>query len=178
MHSLISRQGRAILLGALCLISAGTALAAPNAPSKAKIAIKGSLSFKPNAYFKQSYHFVSGTVTIKSGGTVTLRNTTSDPHSLSLVKKSGVPRTAGQINNCAICGPFFGAHGISQTGPPSNPIINVGAPGFNTPGDSILVAPKGSARSTVSFKVTAKPGTTLYFICIFHPWMQGRFIVK
>jgi len=26
--------------------------------------------------------------------------------------------------------------------------------------------------------VTAKPGTTLYFLCAVHPWMQGKIVVK
>jgi hypothetical protein len=38
------------------------------------------------------------------------------------------------------------------------------------------VGPKGSG-STVKFKVTAKAGTTLHYLCIIHPWMQGRFRV-
>jgi len=25
--------------------------------------------------------------------------------------------------------------------------------------------------------VTAKPGTTLYFLCAVHPWMQGKIVV-
>jgi hypothetical protein len=28
------------------------------------------------------------------------------------------------------------------------------------------------------FKITARPGTTLHFVCAFHSWMQGRFLVK
>ncbi len=183
MHSFISRRGLAILLGALCLISAGTALAASNAPSRAKIAIKGVGSFKPNAYVKDSVHFVvPGPVTIRSGGTVTLSNTTMDPHTLSLVKKSDQPRTIAQVNNCAICNTIARSHGVDPNGPPPmgpppKPLVDVGGPGFDTPGDSIFIGPKGHG-STVSFKVAAKPGTTLYFMCIIHPWMQGRFTVK
>ena len=39
----------------------------------------------------------------------------------------------------------------------------------NVPGDSLFIKPNGS----VSAPVTAKAGTTLHYICIFHPWMQG-----
>jgi hypothetical protein len=40
-----------------------------------------------------------------------------------------------------------------------------------------VIGPKGHG-STVTFKVTARPGTILNFICAVHPWMQGRFLVK
>ncbi len=187
MRTSIWGRGRAaIALAALCLVSAGTALAASSSaigPARAKITIKGGDSFKPNAYITNTYHFVSGTVVIRSGGTVTLTNTTSDAHSLSIVKRSDVPRTVGQVDNCAICGPILQSHGVNPNGPPpSGPppilLVNVGRPGFDTPGDSILVGPKGRGHSQVSFKVTANPGTTLYFICVIHPWMQGRFVVR
>ena len=38
--------------------------------------------------------------------------------------------------------------------------------------------PNNLAGSTVTFKVTAKAGTTLRYLCIIHPWMQGSFKVK
>jgi hypothetical protein len=30
----------------------------------------------------------------------------------------------------------------------------------------------------VSIKVTAPAGSTLNFMCVIHPWMQGRILVK
>lgn len=185
MRSFTSRQAcSAILIGTGVLAAAATALAAPSPPQRATITIRASVSFKPNQYLQLNDRYVPGTVDIASGGTITLNNTdSSEGHSLSLVKKSDVPRTANQVNNCNICNSIFQAHGINPngpppSGPPPHPVVNVGAPGFNTPGDSILVGPKGGGHSKVSFKVTAKRGTTLYFICIFHPWMQGKFVVR
>jgi len=48
------------------------------------------------------------------------------------------------------------------------------------------VAPDRTARNAVPIEATtgergrsvAKPGTTLYFMCALHPWMQGHFLVK
>ena len=181
MLSFASRRVRgASLVAALSLIAVAAAAAAPSAPSKAKIVIHGSASFKANQYLKLNNSFVPGTITIRSGGTVTIKNITTDGHTLSIVKKSQVPRTAAQVNNCNICGPLFVAHGFNPNapGPPQHLLVNVGAPGFDKPGDSIAVGPPRSHHNKVSFKVTAKPGTTLYFICILHPWMQGHFTVK
>ncbi len=184
MRSFASQRIRgATAIGVLLLVGAATALAASKPSSTATITVKASVAFKPNQYLQLNDHYSPGTITIASGGTVTLKNTDTEAHSLSLVKKSDVPRTVNQVNNCPVCGPIFQAHGINPNGPPVNgppphPAVNVGAPGFNTPGDSTLVGPKGRRLGKVTFKVTAKRGTTLYFICIFHPWMQGKLVVR
>jgi len=183
MKAFSSRRAVASVLGAALLATAGSALAASgNAPHRAGVFIKGSESVVPNAYLKIGFHFVAGTVPIRSGGTVTLTNMTSDGHTLSIVNGSQVPHTIKQIQNCSICGAIAKSHGINFEGPPTEgppPIrlVNTGSPGFNAPGDSVIIGPKGRG-GPVSFKVTAKPGTVLNFICAFHPWMQGRFLVK
>lgn len=177
-----SRTGRWALLlaGVLALaVAGGTALASGG--GGARIVINGRPSFKPNGYIKESFKFAPGTIKVRSGATVTLVNTTTDGHSLTIVKHSQVPRTIEQVENCSVCEKVLEAHGVNLQGPPSgpppHPQLDVGAAGFNQPGDSTLVAPKGSPHSRITFKVTAKPGTTLNFICAFHAWMQGRIVV-
>ena len=183
MKSWNSRRTLVMAVFGMALLSvAGSALAAGGkGPAKAKVVIKGGESIVPNAYLKISFHFAPGTVPIRSGGTVTVTNTTSAPHTLSLVKQSQVPRTFQQVEHCAVCEAIGKSHGLStegpQTGPPPIRVVNVGAPGFDTPGDSVVIGPKGRG-GPVTFKVTARPGTVLYFICAIHPWMQGRFLVK
>jgi hypothetical protein len=49
-----------------------------------------------------------------------------------------------------------------------------GAAGFDQPGDSILLMD----RKPQKIKITAKKGSTLYFICGLHPWMQGTIKVR
>jgi plastocyanin len=170
-------------LGAVLASAAGSAIAAGGkGPARAKELIVGEESIKPNVFYKSTLRFLTGTVTIRSGGTVTLINDTSDPHTLSLVKASQQVRTFKQLEHCAVCETIAKSHGINIEGPPTpGPppirVVNVGAPGFDTPGDSIIIGPKGHG-GPVTFKVTARPGTTLYFMCGIHPWMQGRFLVK
>jgi len=113
---------------------------------------------------------------------VTLTNTTEDGHTLSIVKPSQLPHSLKQIENCSVCGEIAKSHGVNPEGPPSQgpppiPLVNVGLAGFNQPGDSVVIGPKGHG-GPATFKVTAAPGTTLNFICAIHPWMQGRFQVK
>jgi plastocyanin len=182
MQSWTSRRVLAAVgLGAV-LATGGSALAAGGGPAKAKIVIKGGESFKPNAYIKDTLHYAAGTVAVRSGGTVTLTNTTGDPHTLSIVNRSQQPRTIGQVEHCGVCKTIAEAHGVNPNGPPSSGppphlLVNVGKAGFDQPGDSLFIAPKGPGGK-VTFKVTAKPGTTLSFMCAIHPWMQGRILVK
>ena len=50
------------------------------------------------------------------------------------------------------------------------------APSIDRPGDSALTGPEKG--NSIDLKVTAKKGTTLRFICILHPWMQGKVLVR
>lgn len=180
----LSNWRRALIslaLIAALLALAGSALAAGKGSAKAKVTIKGGTTFKANGFIKDSVHFTPGPVTVKSGGTVTLTNVSGDEHTLSIVKPSQVPHSLAQVENCSVCGEIAKSHGVNPEGPPSSgpppiPLVNVGAAGFDAPGDSIAIGPKGHG-STVTFKVTAAPGTILSFICAIHPWMQGRFRV-
>jgi plastocyanin len=67
-----------------------------------------------------------------------------------------------------------------ETGEVGKALVEVGGEAFDTggdkaaAGDSIYLPPKGK----VTFKVTAKKGTTLNFICAVHPWMIGTIKVK
>jgi plastocyanin len=155
------------------VLAMGTATAAPKAPTKKKIAIVGHFVFKTGKSAFDDQHFTPRKFDIRSGGTVTLRNKarTEDPHTISLVKKSQLPDSF----DCEVCGAIFGAHGVNeQTGDIANPVVNVGAAGFDQPGDSMFIRPHGK----VSFDVTAPAGTTLHFMCAVHPWMQGRIKVR
>lgn len=112
---------------------------------------------------------------------MTLANDTTDGHTLSIVKRAQLPRTVAQIENCGVCSAIAKSHGVNPEGPPSGPPpiprVDVGAPGLNTAGDSVVVGPKGQG-GPVTFKVTAPPGTILHFVCAPHPWMQGRLLVQ
>jgi len=124
--------------------------------SSTTVSILGTDKFVPNGEIASTFHFSPGTITVHSGATATWINGTSDPHTITIVKPSQLPATANQVFNCKVC----------QSQPP---VANVGAPGLNTPGDSLIVKASGS----VSAPVTAPTGTVLHYMCVFHPWMQG-----
>lgn len=144
-----------------------------------------------NHYFLDAMRFAPGTVTIKSGCDLTFEfgaPDDNDPHSLSLIKETDLPRTTEQMETCKVCKQIKADHVGDPTEPagPHNPIVhwvvNVGKPGLDVPGDSLSIfeskskgAPPGHAKVTVP--VSAAAGTTLYYICGMHPWMQGKIVV-
>ena len=160
------------------LILAAPALAAPKANTITAI---GGMKVKANAYVQDDQRWDADSYTVKSGSTVTLRDksTEGQPHTLSLIKKA--PKTPAQIMGCDACGPLMAAHEANmETGEVGKELVEAGATGFDTggdkttAGDSIYLAPKGK----VTFKVTAKKGTTLNFLCAVHPWMLGTIKVN
>lgn len=183
--------------GALALV----ALAAPSAiaaeqQSGAKacgvtVEVRDHAKYVVNRYFLDAMSFVPGTVTIKSGCDLTFQfaaGDDNDPHSLSLIEKADVPRTTEQMEKCKVCKQIKADHVGDPTEPagPHNPIVhwvvNLGKPGLDVPGDSLSIfeskskgAPPG--HSSVTVPVSAAAGTTLYYICGMHPWMQGKIVV-
>src|ERR1700755_613676 len=154
-------------------VAAGPAVAAPK---KNTITAVGGTKVKANAYVQDAQHWDADAYTVKSGDTVTLRDksTEGQPHTLSLIKK--LPKTPAQIMGCEACGPLMEAHQANpETGEVGQALVEGGGAGFDTGGDksaagySIYLPPKGK----VTFKVTAKKGTTLSFVCAVHPWMLG-----
>jgi hypothetical protein len=175
MHHRFWRRAIVATLVLALAVLGGSAIAAPKkAPKKATIQMKGKMSVKRNGFFRDGARFSPGKASIRSGGTLTLKNRTEEPHTFSIVQKSDVPKTQSKILNCGApgtaCDAIFTAHAFDQNGEPAKPIVDVGAAGIDQAGDSIVVNPK----QTVKVNVSAPKGTTLYFICGFHAWMQGQ----
>jgi plastocyanin len=151
--------------------------AGAQAPNQAKLQIVGGTTVKPGKFVKDNQRFAPRNRKVRSGGTVRLANKakTQDPHTISLVRKSDLPNTPQETFECEACGPFFGAHQVNEeTGDVGQPVVDVGEPGFDQPGDSMFVAPEAVVR----FDVSADKGSTLYYLCAVHPWMQGKLRVR
>jgi hypothetical protein len=105
------------------------------------------------------------------------------PHTLTVVAKKDLPKTAQQAFNCKICNTLAKAHGAdpNSNGPPKFQFLENGVgqntpPNLDRPGDSAIIFPKKGFN--VTLKVTAKRGTVLHFMCIIHPWMQATLQVQ
>jgi plastocyanin len=148
-------------------------------PAPKKLRIVGTTTMQAGKFIKDNQRFAPRNLEVRSGQTVRLANKakTEDPHTLTLMRRSDLPRTAAEAFNCDACNAVIGPHfGDEENGVPPQPVINVGDEGFDQPGDSIFVPPGGGG--TVRFDVTADRGTTLHYLCAFHPWMQGKFRVR
>ena len=157
----------------------------------ATVKVTDHAKYVVNRYLQDEMRYVPGVVTIRSGCDLTFAFATpgqNDPHSLSVVKRSDLPRTDAQMEACPICKTIKSQHVGDPTLPagPKNPIlhwtVDVGRPGLDAPGDSLGIfesakkgAPPGHQRVTV--RVSAPSGTTLFFMCGMHPWMQGKVVV-
>jgi hypothetical protein len=182
---------RKFVVGAMALAmtasGAGAAVAAKSGPppNHATVNAVQKVQFKVNRFVKDALRWQKDVYQIKSGGTLHIVNKAHDgPHTLSIVKKSDLPRTQKQFNECSICQTIAVAHGVDPTvesdAPPPHLWVEDGVgqdtpANFDKPGDSVFIGPNPGDSADV--KVTAKKGTKLFFLCAIHPWMQAKVIV-
>lgn len=129
-----------------------------------------------------------GPATVYQGDELEIVNETNPhqvgPHTFSLVEKSVLPKTNKAQKNCFtpkhICMSVAEWHKFNpKTEKISVNPVKAGPAGWSTSGNA--KGKKGDSWFTgetkkgthVSQTVTAKAGTTLYFMCAIHPWMQG-----
>src|SRR5690242_3236697 len=159
-----------VLLAALACGAVGTSVAlASGDAAKSGTVVKtfASLKFAINKYQQENLRFTPGTITVHSGSTLTLEygdKGEQEPHTLTIVPKSQLPKTPGQIMSCRACLKYAISHlknPKAEPGP-ANPIVhwvlNKGQAGLDTVGDSIAIQPDPKHKS-ISVKVSAKPGT-------------------
>jgi hypothetical protein len=183
---------RRLIVGAATLSFAlgatGVAVAAKTsaAPAKTTIKVSQKIKMKPNRYVQDGLRWDKDVYHVRSGGTLHIVNTvaTEGPHTFSVVKKNELPRTAAQTFNCRVCNKIATELGVDPNDPNSQPKFQYAENGVGTntppnvdrPGDTGLTGP-GKRGESIDLKVTAKKGTTLYFLCAIHPWMQAKVIV-
>jgi hypothetical protein len=129
-----------------------------------------------------------GPETIEEGAPLEILNETNPrqvgPHTFSLVTKSSLPKTKKAQENCFTPGKIcFSIAEWQKFNPKTEKVglnlVKVGPPGWSTMGDTS--GNKGDSWFTGESKpgthvtevVSAKAGTTLYYVCAIHPWMQG-----
>lgn len=154
---------------ALLFVAGGTATAAGAATVRAR----GGVEFVPNQYIRDTTRFAPGAITVRPNERVTWidADRIPDPHTVTVIRRREVPDRLGEVFQCRVC-QLANAHLADPNDPNSDVArvrVNVGAPGLNTRGDSLFLAPRGR----ISGRVTASAGSTLYYFCAIHPWMQG-----
>ena len=173
---------RCAVVAALTLVALAVVPALAATPRNTTVTAVGGQKYEINRFAGDTMRFGKDTYEIRSGGTLTLRDRTGDGHTLSLARRSSLPRTTRQLNNCfegGICARIAGPHQFPEEGGdgppvPTRPVVDPDGKGLNRAGDSIYVGPRRSAR----IKVGAKRGSTLRFLCIIHPQMQSKIRVR
>jgi len=106
------------------------------------------------------------------------------PHTFSLVTKGSLPKTPKARKNCFtpkhICLAVAIWHGFNpKTERITKNPAKAGPAGWSTAGNA--TGKKGDSWFSgetkgghFSQEVTAEAGTTLYYLCAVHPWMQGK----
>ncbi|MBV9004964.1 MAG: hypothetical protein JOZ98_06370 [Solirubrobacterales bacterium] len=181
------RRTLAVLVLACALIAV---VAVANAGAAGRTAVIKTKSFDtfvpnpanpPNLLDINHLQWTPGIITVHSGEAIKLINSdnSGDPHVLVIALKKDLPRTAAQIDN------IFTNKVVREIAPKllinvNNPNLgfkayqtNAGPNGLNQEGDSLVITP-GGPHKTASWLVSAKAGTTLYYFCAIHPWMQGE----
>jgi plastocyanin len=129
----------------------------------------------PNTLVQTTLRFTPGQIMVASGETVTWTHDdeTTAPHTVTIVEDFPEP-TLDAIFGCGApgqpCAVALEAHFANGF----NPVVEVGAAGLDSPGDSLFFFDDTSITATVS----APSGTTLNYLCAIHPWMQGEIVVN
>ena len=166
------------LLAALVVPNLATAESTTAIPGEAVTTIEIKLEGKKLGFV--------GPSTVHEGEELRIVNDTKPsqvgPHTFSLVTQSSLPKTAKARKSCFtpahICLSIAEWHHFNpKTEKVGKPEVEVGPEGWSTmgslkkEGDSWFIEKAGAETDR---KVTAKAGTTLYFMCAVHPWMQGK----
>lgn len=128
----------------------------------------------------------TGPSTVRAGQPLRIRNL-SDPqhhggHTFTLVAPTLLPRTKAAQEQCytpgRICMTAATAHKADAEGKPSLALVRAGRPGWDKPfsrtartGDSWYSEKQGES---IQQAVRAKAGTTLSYMCVLHPELQGK----
>ena len=164
------------VIAAAVSVSAGLGAAAAGSGGPI-VKTVGKFLIVPGQYAKDTVHFTPRVITVKSGETVTFKKIDKDPepHTVTLSAKADLPKTAADLERCKPCRIALGhlKNPKNENSPIKTYVLDKGLPGFDVVGDSLALAPKGPHKSG-SVVISAPPGTTLYFVCAVHPWMQGE----
>lgn len=128
----------------------------------------------------------TGPSTVRAGQPLRIRNL-SDPqhhggHTFTLVAANLLPRTKAAQEQCytpgRICMTAAKAHRADAEGKPTRALVRAGRPGWEKPfsrtartGDSWYSEKQGES---IQQAVRAKAGTTLRYMCVLHPELQGK----
>jgi plastocyanin len=170
------------LVGCTLLATVGVAQARTQAQPAATVEILGGVTLVPEESITADWRFAPVEVTVASGETIRWENNADlpAPHTVTLVKQSKLPQDLAGLDACYAPGEPC-SRALNRHGPRRDRKIVVedekdAEIGLDEPRDSRWI--KGPIGSALTARVSADAGTTLYYLCAIHPWMQGRIVVQ
>ena len=177
-HRANSKVARLGIAAGLMVATLGVFIA-PGGAADRTLQTKGGNQFVANTKVSSNLHWSPGPLVVNSGDTINLvhGDSTSEPHTLSIVNAADVPNNSDDVFNCGspgtICDEVFSTVGPQIVDQSKAQFINVaGGAGLDGRLDTVYL-PAGS----ISVPVTAPSGTTLHYMCVIHAWMQGTITV-
>jgi plastocyanin len=177
----LRRHTRPLLVVATVLLLgaglAGTAGAHGNGRHGETVETDGENGVRINHEIFSKLHFDNDHARVDSGDEITFvhADDTVEPHTATIVDPADLPQTFDEVFSCGSPGTVCEAAFIAHGDPPAPQVEAPGSqPGLDAPGDSLFFEDDQSITATVS----APPGTTLYYLCAIHPWMQGSIKVR
>lgn len=160
---------------AAAALVAVTAFAASAGAAEAAKTVRtiGGQEFAANQYIRDTLRFAPGPLVVRPNERVTWidADKAQEPHTVTVVSRRNLPDTIEEVFECRACS-LANAH-LENPDDPNSDIsrmrVNVGRPGLNTEGDSLVLPPGGR----VSARITANAGSTVRYFCAIHAWMQG-----
>jgi plastocyanin len=152
------------------------------------VLILGGPTIIPGESLTNNWRFEDRNIVVNPGDIVAWDNTGPDedaPHTITLVRQSKLPANLREMQECLYdrgqpCRSALHRHGTSRP----RSISSATSPGnlkkileddkdnehgLDEPRDSRWIRQQHYVRVHIS----AAPGTTLYYLCALHPWMQG-----
>jgi plastocyanin len=175
---------RAIVIAAAAALVAALVAGPALAQGTKTVQIRGGDTLNPGQFIKNNFHFQPKNISVTSGSVVRWVDNdkdADDPHTVTIADQADLPQTIEEGDACfepgGLCIHTLEAHdpGLDEL-PPFNFVVNAGGPGLDARGDSLLFG--GPFAQSVEAQVTAPAGSTLYYLCVIHPWMQGRINVR
>jgi plastocyanin len=171
-----------VIAATAALVSA--LVAGPALAQDRTVEVRGGDILNPSGQFiKNNFRFQPKSISVTSGSVVRwVDNDESDaPHTVTIADPADLPSTIEELDACfapgGLCIETIEAHdpGLDEE-PPFTLVVNTGGPGLDARGDSLLFA--GPFDEAVEAQITAPAGSTLAYLCVLHPWMQGSIKVR
>jgi hypothetical protein len=141
-----------------------------------------AVKFNPGVSVADTQHFQQRIITLAKNDKIKIVNKTGNEHTFSTVKKRDLPKSFADFGK-PIFAKYEEVHGVPEgDGPPAVPAVDGFAPVsddnpliIDEVGDSTLFLGK---RQGPTLTVGASKGTNLWYLCLIHPWMQGKIQVR